>query len=363
VKPRRASTVLLVAIMFGLTLPAQGRAQAGNNAAVEAYNRGTDLLNARRYREAIPHFDEAIRLNPRYAQAYHNRGVAYRNLGQHQRAIQDYDQAIRLNPRYAEAYNNRGLAYENLGQHQRAIQDYDEAIRINSRLVEPYHNRGTAYHSLGQYQRAIQDYDQAIAINPRLAPPYGARGIAELYLHRNAAAESDFKKAFELDPSLKKTFESLTKEAKAKRQAGPPAKSEASAANPFDEALRLQKAGRHEEAIPYYDEAIRGNPKMDEAYYRRGLAYSNLNQYQRAIQDFDEAIRLNPRVAETYTTGAALTTCLGNISARSRTTMKPCGLIHNTLGPTRTEVSPSSICAETLRQRLISKKPSALIRR
>ena len=54
------------------------------------------------------------------------------DLGQHQRAIQDYDQAIRLNPRYAEAYNNRGIAYKNLGQHQRAIQDYDEAIRINS---------------------------------------------------------------------------------------------------------------------------------------------------------------------------------------------------------------------------------------
>ena len=77
-KLKRASIVLLLAIMFGLTLPAQGRAQSGNNAAVEAYNRGTNLLNSGRYREAIPHFDEAIRLNPRYTQAYNNRGVAYR---------------------------------------------------------------------------------------------------------------------------------------------------------------------------------------------------------------------------------------------------------------------------------------------
>ena len=58
---------------------------------------GTKLLDSGRYREAIPHFDEAIRLNPRYAEAYHNRGTAYDSLGQSKRAIQDYDEAIRLN--------------------------------------------------------------------------------------------------------------------------------------------------------------------------------------------------------------------------------------------------------------------------
>ena len=36
--PRRASIVLLLAIIFGLTLPAQGRAQSGDNATDEAYN-------------------------------------------------------------------------------------------------------------------------------------------------------------------------------------------------------------------------------------------------------------------------------------------------------------------------------------
>ena len=186
---RRASIVLLLAIIFGLTLPAQGRAQSGGNATDEAYNRGTNLLNSGRYREAIPYFDEAIRLNPRmrlptttgvlpmrilvntsvrfrtmtrrirlnprYADAYYNRGIAYEKLGQYQRAIQDYDEAIRPNPRYADAYNNRGIAYDSLGQYQRAIQDYDEAIRLNLRYTDAYNNRGIAYKNLGQYQRAI----------------------------------------------------------------------------------------------------------------------------------------------------------------------------------------------------------------
>ena len=47
------------------------------------------------------------------------------------RAIEDYDQAIRLNPNFAEAFYNRGVAYDGKGQPDRAIEDYDQAIRLN----------------------------------------------------------------------------------------------------------------------------------------------------------------------------------------------------------------------------------------
>ena len=43
--------------------------------------------------------------------AYYNRGNAYVNLGQYQRAIEDYNQVVRLESNYADAYCNRGLLY------------------------------------------------------------------------------------------------------------------------------------------------------------------------------------------------------------------------------------------------------------
>ena len=70
---------------------------------------------------------------------------------------------------------------------------------------------------LGQRERAIEDYREAIRIDPRFARAYAGRGVALLYLHRDAEAETDFKKAFDLDPTLRKSFEALVNEAKAKR--------------------------------------------------------------------------------------------------------------------------------------------------
>src|ERR1700683_3224373 len=57
------------------------------------------------------------------AAAFTNRGTAYNDKREYDRAIQDYDQAIRLNPNYAEALSNRGTAYNDKREYDRAIQD------------------------------------------------------------------------------------------------------------------------------------------------------------------------------------------------------------------------------------------------
>ena len=39
---------------------------------------------------------------------YYSLGVAYYALGQFESAIEGYDEAVRINPKYSEAYHNRG---------------------------------------------------------------------------------------------------------------------------------------------------------------------------------------------------------------------------------------------------------------
>ena len=113
----------------GITVSENGSLSVKNE---KYYNKkGTELYDAKKYDEAIKYFDKAIKVNPKYANAYYNRGNSYRNQGQRNLAIADYTKAIALNPRDIDYYLKRGDAYEWSGQLRLAVDDYNRALKIN----------------------------------------------------------------------------------------------------------------------------------------------------------------------------------------------------------------------------------------
>ena len=88
-------------------------------------------------------------------EAYFQRAYAKDALGDKQGAIADYNQAIAVNPQYANTYLNRGNAKYDLGDRQGAIADYTQAIAVNPQYADAYNQRGNAKYYLGDKQGAI----------------------------------------------------------------------------------------------------------------------------------------------------------------------------------------------------------------
>ena len=66
--------------------------------AEEQITQGMDWTRKGDAQRAISSFDEAIKIAPEMAQAYHQRGKGYSILDQREQAIQDFNEAMRLDP-------------------------------------------------------------------------------------------------------------------------------------------------------------------------------------------------------------------------------------------------------------------------
>jgi len=149
---------------------------------------------------AITDCNDAIRLDPKLANAYLNRGKAYSDKHDFDRAIADYDQAIRLNPKSSIAYNNRCDGYLDKGDPDRAITDCNEAIRLDPKLTVAYHNRGNAHRNKGDVGSANADYNKAIQLKPKFFQTYLARGLLGLDVGELPKAVADINQASALNP-------------------------------------------------------------------------------------------------------------------------------------------------------------------
>jgi len=179
----------------------QDRSEDAGRRAAAYNNRGTAYLSSDIDR-AIANYDEAIRLDPKYADAYLNRAFAYRGKNDVDRAIPDYNETIRLDPKHPTVYIARGTAYNIKGDFDRAIADYNRAMQLGSKYASVIFTvRGNAYFGKKDFDRAIADYDAALRINPRSAESLYARGLSKKK-KGDASGDADIAAAKEINGGI-----------------------------------------------------------------------------------------------------------------------------------------------------------------
>ncbi len=157
---------------------------------------------------AIMRFNQALHLDPDYAEAYRARGDSYYCKGRYAKAISDYTQAIQIKPDFGRAYNGRASANHALSRERDpnnyyaklAISDYTEAFRLTPlkptddprRGFFDYQRRGKLYAKVGKYELAIQDYTESIRRVPEgFNSAYEDRADAYDALGNSVEAEKD----------------------------------------------------------------------------------------------------------------------------------------------------------------------------
>jgi tetratricopeptide (TPR) repeat protein len=133
-----------VSVMVLAALPAVGAGSAKqavrqhSDPSITIYNQGVDLMLAKRFPEAQAKFEEAVKENPRFAEAHNNLGYTLRKQGaaNYQKSLEHYNTAIELKPKLAEAYMYRGVLYTEMGRKSDAQGDLSTLQKLNPKLAK-----------------------------------------------------------------------------------------------------------------------------------------------------------------------------------------------------------------------------------
>jgi tetratricopeptide (TPR) repeat protein len=243
-------------------------AKSGGRDAVAFDNRGAEYGSRGDYDRAISDLSEAIRLNPRYVDAWRHRGAALLRKTEYEQGIADLTEAIRLDPRNVEAYTERGTAYANAGDAERAFADYNAAIRANPRYRFAYYHRARLYGTRQDYARAIADLDETIRIAPESPHAYNMRGYTYQLAGDTERAFADLNESIRLNPALPFAW--------------------------YNRGNIHREQGRTDRALADYNEALRVDPKYTAALVSRGLVLEKMGDVARARADFEAALS-NPQ--------------------------------------------------------------------
>jgi adenylate cyclase len=147
-----------------------GRAlAAAPNSALPHYAKGQVLRAQSRFKEAIPEYETAIALDRSRAPAYANVGWCKFLTGSAEEAIPYFEQAIRLSPYspgIAPWYGRMGVIQLLEGRTDEAITSLQKASSDNARLPFVHSYLAAAFALKGQTERARAELAEAQRLNP-----------------------------------------------------------------------------------------------------------------------------------------------------------------------------------------------------
>lgn len=137
----------------------------------EAYNLLGMIYARQKNPMALEYFKTAVRLFPDNSEIRFNAGYVFQQFGEVDKAISEYNQAIKLDSTFYQAYYNLGYLYviENK-DYKNALAYFTAAIKCDSAAYKAYYNRGYTYELSGEYKLAEADYRKALKISPNYDP-------------------------------------------------------------------------------------------------------------------------------------------------------------------------------------------------
>src|SRR5215472_552595 len=276
---------------------------------------GQEYMKKGQYGDAAIEFRNALRLDPRFVEAYYQ--LAQTDLARHDwaAAFGYLEKAIELDPGRLDARLDLGRLYLASREFDRAEDESRFILKQNPTFVAAYQLLGAALIGEQRPDQALAAFSKVTDLLPNNSNAYVNLALVEVSLHHYSDAEQHLKKAIAIDPKSSQAYGDL---ANFYRLQNRPSETlqvleDGVARNPGGIPLYVNWAsilaglGKNKEAGLVLDKLRKEVPNSSEAsiaigdfYFQRKETDEALAEYRRGLTSAPKNLDLEKRIEDLY---------------------------------------------------------------
>lgn len=214
------------------------------------------------------HFKLIVKKEPKNTKALVGLASTYSQQMDFDKSFQYINQALRIDPRYRDAYVMKGSNYLFLGKPELAKSSYETAVQQDPNFYEAYLMLGSLYQAENN-KICIEYYKTAAELQPKNTDVLFSLAYAQQLFDEPEKALLVYRKMIQIDTSY---YQALN-------QIG---------------VIKQYNYNEIDSAIYYYNSALQTEPRFVEAWHNLGTCYETQGDITRALQSYAKALKYNP---------------------------------------------------------------------
>jgi tetratricopeptide (TPR) repeat protein len=134
--------------------------------AADLEARAEQLRVGKLYLDALDYYRAALAKKPKSASLLNKIGITELMMQRYREAKKSFDQSIKLDRMFADAYNNRGVVLYEERKYGAAVKEYRRAIAVDGNSASFFSNLGAALFSKKEFEPAVAAYQHAVELDP-----------------------------------------------------------------------------------------------------------------------------------------------------------------------------------------------------
>jgi Tfp pilus assembly protein PilF len=180
---------------------------------------GVIYLRKMNYKKAKAYFNDALSIEPRFADAYNNLGVLYIAQGRYELALSEFQSCLSHDPRHEKALKNRKLVDDilnkkisletiemfskarNKSNYSDMAKAYEAILQKQPNLKEARNNLAVSYYYLGESSKAKKLLEALLKTNPRYHEAHNNYAYVLVHFGEEELAKRHYITSIKLKPT------------------------------------------------------------------------------------------------------------------------------------------------------------------